>query len=436
MGSSAVIRSLAKRSYATAAQPKAKAAGVDVQVTSLPTKTVVASADSPAAGLSRIAIGVRAGSRYENGKNVGASHVLRNSAGLSTKSATQFSIMRNIQQAGGSLSVTGDRELVIYSLEATNDKIDDCLKLFQSAVTEQEFRPWELSDNEERLKTELATIPAQAKLLDLLHKAAYRDTLGNSIFVKKFNIKKLGSETMQHFFNCNFLSGRTGVAGVGVPHDSLCCFAENLGLGDGNGESTAAKYKGGEMRKDVNSPLSHMILASEASSLLKKDVFAFGVLQYALGSGCGVKRGTGADPLNKSVANIHGPAIAQAVNLAHSDSGLFGIYMCAEADNAKAVAESVMKVLKAGVTDADINRGKAQLKAAILYSGENTGSLANDLVSQATLVGGARSPQQLAAEIDSVTAAQVQQALEKVRSGKKSMAALGALHNTPYIDEL
>ncbi|MCS4559052.1 hypothetical protein L9G74_21775, partial [Shewanella sp. C32] len=66
----------------------------------------------------------------------------------------------------------------------------------KKAITGQEFRPWELSDNISRIKVELASLPPQAKVIDLIHTAAFRSGLGNSIFVRDFNIKKLNSETL------------------------------------------------------------------------------------------------------------------------------------------------------------------------------------------------------------------------------------------------
>lgn len=36
----------------------------------------------------------------------------------------------------------------------------------------------------------------QARVLDLIHRAAFRSGLGNSVFVQPFNIKRIGSETV------------------------------------------------------------------------------------------------------------------------------------------------------------------------------------------------------------------------------------------------
>lgn len=72
-----------------------------------------------------------------------------------------------------------------------------------------------------------------------------------------------------------------------------------------------------------------------------------------------------------------------------------------------------MKILKGGVTDQDVARGKAQLKAALLYSSETCRGLVDDLVGQALLVKGAppKAADELAEEVSSITTQQVQQVI-------------------------
>lgn len=49
---------------------------------------------------------------------------MRAAAGLSTKNATGFGITRHLQQVGGSLAVTSDREVISYTVEVTKDNLE------------------------------------------------------------------------------------------------------------------------------------------------------------------------------------------------------------------------------------------------------------------------------------------------------------------------
>lgn len=67
------------------------------------------------------------------------------------------------------------------------------------------FKPWELSDLKPRLQYELATRPETVRIIESLHKAAYRTGLGFSLYTPKRYIDKISSETVkltsQHSIN-------------------------------------------------------------------------------------------------------------------------------------------------------------------------------------------------------------------------------------------
>lgn len=105
----------------------------------------------------------RAGSRYETPDNLGVTHVLRVAAGLSTKNASQFAIIRNIQEVGARLTCSNDREIISYTLEGTRLSLEKSLPFLTEVATQNCFRPWEISDQEPRLRLELAITPPQVK---------------------------------------------------------------------------------------------------------------------------------------------------------------------------------------------------------------------------------------------------------------------------------
>lgn len=197
--------------------------------------------------------------------------MLRHSAGLTTKGASQFAITRNIQQLGGRLTCTSDRETVAYTLDIPRNKLEEGLKFLADVTCKQVFFPWELSDSLPRLKYELASsrLPVsnnssisfsyifalytnwnfQVRAIDILHKAAFRTGLGNSIYCPKWQIGKISSEALSHYVATNFTSNRTAVVGLGVRHDEIVSFAQNMiTLECGEPSTSAAKYIGGELR--------------------------------------------------------------------------------------------------------------------------------------------------------------------------------------------
>lgn len=86
------------------------------------------------------------------------------------------------------------------------------------------------------------------RAIDLLHNAAFRSGLGNSLFIPKTQIGKISSETLQHYVNSNFLAGRAAVVGIGVSHSDLVSYAQSLEIETGEGCTPPSPYKGGELR--------------------------------------------------------------------------------------------------------------------------------------------------------------------------------------------
>lgn len=73
--------------------------------------------------------------------------------------------MRHIQQVGATLTASSDREVIAYTLEGTRKAVEETLPFLTEVVTQQVFKPWEISDNVPRLRLELAQRPPQVSQL-------------------------------------------------------------------------------------------------------------------------------------------------------------------------------------------------------------------------------------------------------------------------------
>lgn len=261
---------------------------------------------------------------------MGASHLLRIATGLSTKNATGFAIARNLQQVGGNLSCTSDREVVAYNVEVTRDKLETGLKFLEAAVTGQVFKPWELGDNAHRVKEDIKRVSDCVKAIELVHEASFAGGLGNSIFCPKHNAGKLSTETLQHYFASTCTANRCAVVGVGIDHQILVGYAQSLGLDTGAGPEHATNYVGpSEIRWDKGGNTASVAVATQGAGWKdQKEALAHAVLQYAAGVGPHTKRGANNGALTKQIG---GCAAAKTLNACYSDTGLFGFVVSGEA---------------------------------------------------------------------------------------------------------
>ncbi|XP_066975802.1 cytochrome b-c1 complex subunit 2, mitochondrial [Macrobrachium rosenbergii] len=435
------LRTLVKRGYAAQAAAQQSTFALpaqDPKVTTLPSGAVVASLETNAP-VSHVAVLFKAGSRYETVASIGASHILRSSVGLGTKNTSSFAITRTIQQAGGSISSESGREHILYGLDIIRDNIDAGLDILGDVSTQHGFKPWELDGNLGRVKDEVAALDPTTVAIELLHKAAFRNSgLGNSIFIPKHRLGKLTSETMAGFVASTHTSNRMAVVGLGIEHDALVSFAKGLGVGSGAGASSSSVFGGGEIRHETGAPVTVVAVAGQGASQGSSDAAALAIAQQILGTGPHIKRGSNASSaLAKVVAASGGLGSASALNISYTDSGLFGYFVIADSGSVGQIVGSVHDAVKnLNITDADVARAKNQVKAAVHMATEGSNDALEDMGLQALLTGKYLDPAAAAAAVDGVTAGAVRSALNKVMEGKLSISSVGDVSGVPFLDQL
>uniref|UniRef100_A0A8C6PWN5 Ubiquinol-cytochrome c reductase core protein 2a n=1 Tax=Nothobranchius furzeri TaxID=105023 RepID=A0A8C6PWN5_NOTFU len=442
------IKGLRKRSYAAARRGQTLSEPLsslkpartapfppqNVQVSKLPNGLVIASLENYSP-LSSIGVFVKAGSRFETSENLGVSHVLRLAANLTTKGASAFKICHSVEALGGSLSVTGSRETMVYTADCLRDDIEPLLEFLVNVTTAQEFRPWEVNELTPRVKIDKALVQQcpQMNVMEMLHEAAYKNALSNSLYCPDFMVGRISSEQLHSFVEDNFTSGRMALVGLGVNHSILKQVGEGL-LGARSGARapvTKAVYRGGELRLKNSDDLVHALIVSEGSVTGSAEANAFTVLQRILGAGPYVKRGSGpSSKLSQGIAKATTqPFDATAFNASYSDSGLFGIYTIAQAHSAGEV-----KNIPAVSPTFCFHRN--QVKAECLMSMETSECLLGEIGAQVLTTAAYQAPESVLQAIDAVTKDDVMKAAKKFVDGKKTMAASGHLVNTPFVDEL
>lgn len=134
---------------------------------------------------------------------------------------------------------------------------------------------------------------------------------------------------------------------TGVPLSNLSQFVTNLKVDTKDNAIEAAKYCGGELRKERTSSLTTVAVAIESAGLNKeKDALAYAVLQRAVGTGPHVKWGSSGSPLQRQVSSAASAdqfAIS-AFNAAYSDSGLFGFVLSSVPSSAGSVSPIINRM--------------------------------------------------------------------------------------------
>jgi len=434
-----VMNTIGKRCYANKAAALS-IKGPEIQTKKLPNNTLVVAVPNYPTGIGRISVTFLAGSRFEDAQNAGIAHLVRSSAGLTTESSSTFAILRNLGHLGANYYVTSDRETITYTIEAHKDTLAHSLKYYIESISNQTFKPWELSDNLKRLEYELLTVPPELRVLDLAHKAAYRNGLGNTVFLPKYNIKKLGTEHLLYYVRKNFNSNNAIISSVGVDLDTLVNVSEDLDLPTGQSNcAPKAKYFGGDVRKSKAVDVTYLAVVGEGVSYKDSQSASFAVLQYLLGKGSSIKWGVGQGVLEQNIlkANASDNFAVSAINYNYSDSGLFGFLLAYNGKDVSKVLKAAVQSLKSPtITESEVNRAKRQLVYSLVAASESGAGILESITSMATVNGKVIPFEKLISAVEAVSVEDVKKAASKVASSKLSLAGYGNVSSTPYLDDL
>merc|ERR1712110_182852 len=411
----------AKRQFAAQAAVAAKqtelgSASGQVQVSKAGNGLTVVSCND-GSPLTTIGVLVKAGSRFETYDTLGTSHALVNSVGLATKRHTAFGVTRNVQQMGTQLAAKKGREYLTFSSQVLTSKVDGLCDYLFDVVANPAFKPWELPDVTRRVGIDIANIHPAERATELLHKAAYREGLGNSIYSPPHMVGKHGPITLAGFHQKHFTSDRACLVAVGgIPHNHLLKVAEAVELGKGAGPGAlAAKYIGGEHRHDTAGGHAYVAIAGDCAGSNLKEIIAGHLLQNAVGS--------------PNVASIH---------IGHSDGCLIGAAIKCDAASAGEVVSKVAAVLRSvSVTDAEVKAAKKAFSHEVTEHMLNSNTKAETLARHAAYgLSDIMTAQSLLDAVAVATVADVQALAKKLANGKLSMGAVGNLGTVPYLDTL
>jgi len=398
----------------------------------------VTSLDTDTSPLTTIGVLVKSGSSFETYDNLGVSQALRLHVGLTTKNSTSFGLMMNLQQMAANVNVIGSREYLLYSLIAPRHCIPEAFDFFNEMVTSPSFKAHEIGDNVVmRMEHEIGQVDMSAHTMELLHKVAYRNGLGNSLYSPDYMVGKHKSAMLADFHAKTHTVTRSVVAGHGIDHTMLTRLCSKLQLEKGHGPTQPCKYFGGEIREDHPGKLTTIAIGGQtAGSDNIKENLTFMLLRNILGNGPHIKRGNLSGKLGKAVAKIEGQKAVGGFQCSYQDSGLAGALITCEPAIAGNVVAEVMAALRSvSVTEEELQAAKKVLRMDMAECMLNSENLVETLASH-TMVGVDSSSGSVADLLNTVSTSDINAAAKKLVGGKLSMSAVGNLKNLPYLEDL
>ncbi|KAL3903774.1 MAG: hypothetical protein SGARI_005233 [Bacillariaceae sp.] len=282
-------------------------------------------------------------------------------------------------------------------------------------------------------------------VLDHLHATAFQGTsLGRTILGSEDNIRSLTRNDFREYIQTNYTAPRMVVAGAGaVDHQELCGLAEQHfgALPSGGGAAASAVdvamepavFTGSDYRYDV----AYMAVAFPTASWTSEYAFPLMLMQLMLGS---YDRASGlgknyASKLCQDVAENELAYSLNTFNTCYKDTGLFGVYAVMpdnKVDDASWYIMNNLIRLVHSPTDAEVERAKVSLKAAMLMNMDGHNNVAEEIGRSLLNYGRRMTPAEIFSRIDAVTTSDIQATAGKFFNDQDhALAAVGGIHELP-----
>ncbi|RAL37159.1 hypothetical protein DM860_004081 [Cuscuta australis] len=422
------------------------------KVTTLPNGIKIASeaSVSPAAS---VGLYVNSGSIYETPDTFGASHLLERMAFKSTLNRSHLRIVREVEAIGGTVQAAASREQMSYTYDALKSYVPQMVELLIDAVRNPAFLDWEVKEQLEKMKPEIAEFSKnpQALLLEAIHSVGYAGPFGNPLMASEASINKLDGTALEEFVADNYTASRMVLAASGVEHEELLRIAEPL-LSDLPSEPHHKEpkpvYVGGDYRCQAEPGTTHFALAFEVPGGWKKekDAMTLTVLQMLMGGGGSFSAGGPGkgmySRLYLRVLNEYPQVQAfSAFSSIYDSSGLFGIQATTSSEfSSKAVDIAVKELIAIAnpgeVDQKQLDRAKQATRSAILMNLESRMVASEDIGRQILTYGERKPVDHFLKAIEEVSAKDIASIAQKLISSPLTMASYGDVLDIPSYDNV
>jgi predicted Zn-dependent peptidase len=403
----------------------------DIRITTLANGLRVATDYLPTVESVSLGVWVGAGTRFESADVNGVAHLLEHMLFKGTARRNAREIAEHVEAVGGHMNAYTSRESTAYYVRILKDDVALAVDVLADILQHSLFDADELKRERTVILQEIAQVhdTPDDLIFDNYQASAYAgQALGRPVLGDAVIVRDMPRAAILDYLGANYHAGSMLLVAAGnVAHDTLVTLAAaKFGdLPSGNSlVPTPARYVGGELRDERDLEQVHLALGFQGVSLNDPDFHAVSVMSNLLGGGMSSR-------LFQEIREKRGLAYTIDTFVScYADDGLFGVYAGTSQDD---VAELVPVLceeiarLADTVSDEEVARARAQLRAGVLMALEST-SARCEQVAQHLLVYGRIVPiEEIVARVDAVEAADVARLARRIFATPPTLAAVGPL---------
>ena len=402
----------------------------------------IATETMPGLKSASIGVWVMAGARNERIEQNGIAHFLEHMAFKGTKKRTALQIAEAIEDVGGYINAYTSREMTAYYARVLEEDVRLGLDIIGDILINPVFNPHDVDVERSVILQEigLSYDTPDDIVFDWLQEAAYPDQpLGRTILGPSERVSAFQSIDLSGFMSEQYLPENMILAAAGaVNHDEIVAQAEEI-FGDLKPKGsrlayTPAAFSGGERRELKALEQVHFTLGFEAPNYLDDEIYTAQIYSSAMGGGISSR-------LFQEIRENRGLCYSIFAQMgAYADTGMMTLYAGTSGDQIGNLAELTIDEMKRAVgslTETEVARARAQMKASLLMGLESPSSraerLAHMLHSKNRIIG----LDEVVEHVDNVTVEKVNAFAEQMASeAATAMAIYGPGQKAPTLEEL
>ena len=380
------------------------------------------------------------GTRHERADVNGIAHLVEHMAFKGTRQRSARAIAEEIESVGGHLNAYTSREVTAFHATVLAGDEGLALDIIADILQHAALDADELERERAVILREIgqSNDTPEDVVFDRFQETAFPDqpvgrpTLGPPQLVGAIERGALVDYIARHY-----TADRIVVAAAGkVDHDSFARRAKDVFGGLQGAPVTApepAVYAGGDSRDIRTLEQLHLVVGLEGIAHDDPDYYALAVFSAALGGGLSSR-------LFQDIREERGLVYSiYSFNSSYVDSGLFGIYAGTGAESASEVVERIganLKTMADDVTESELGRARAQLKAGILMSLESTAARSEQIARHMLILGRVLPTEEITEAVDAVDREAVIRISGRLRAGRPTVASIGPEAALPGYEEI
>jgi len=407
---------------------------MSVEVTRLPSGLSVVTDRMPHLESATLGVWVGTGSRNERPDEHGISHLLEHMAFKGTKRRNARQIAEAIEAVGGDLNAATSIESTAYYARVLKADVPLALDVLADILSDSTFEPQELQREQNVIVQEIGAVEDTPDdlVFERMHETAFPgQPVGRSILGTPETVRSIDAARLRAYLARNYRGPNMLVAAAGaIEHETIVAEAEKH-FADFNGPAAPApepaRFDGGTRVEKRDLEQVHIALALQGVSTRDEQLYNLQVFTSVLGGGMSSR-------LFQEVREKRGLCYSiSAFHMPYSDTGLFGLYAGTDERDAPELMSVVINQIglaTENLSEAEVARAKAQMKAGLLMALESSEARLGQLARQMLAYGRPIPLDEIVAKVDAVTVESARAAGRMlIGRGRPAIAALGPGHS-------